>query len=423
MTTPTRLLRIAAIGAVDDGKSTLVGRVLHSLGGIPDDELRAISTAGNHRDSGPMDLALATDGLRSERERGITIDVAYRYGVTPSHRLIIADCPGHFEYTRNMATGASTADVALVVVDVTIGLREQTLRHLCLAVLFGVSKVVVAVNKMDLVAFSEVRFSELSAEIEERASTIEGLDLEIVPVSALDGDNVMEPSSRTPWYLGGALMPALESAAQSRQGGGRLSASRLPVQWVQERPGGNRTFAGMLSGAQLTVGQAVRLLPFLEEDRVGYLETPQGVSESAGVSISVAVGLVSRRRLQRGDMIADLVHPPRLTSHLEVTLCWFATTRLKAGGRYLLKHTTRMVAAEVAAVLGVLDVQSLRLEAASGLDENQIGRVSLSVESWLAVDDYLDNHQTGSLVLIDPQSGTTVAAGLIGPPQRGWVAG
>lgn len=422
MPAPSGLLRIAAIGAVDDGKSTLVGRVLHSLGGLPDDELRAISRAGNHRDSGPMDLALATDGLRAERERGITIDVAYRYGITPSHRLIIADCPGHFEYTRNMATGASTADVALVVVDATIGLREQTLRHLCLAVLFGVAKVVVAVNKMDLVAFSEARFNEVRSEIEMRVGTAEGPELDIVPVSALDGDNVTERSGRTPWYSGPTMLTAIEAPAGSGSRGSRLAAARLPVQWVEERPGGEWAFSGMLSGAELAVGQAVRLLPSGEEDEVSWLETPQGVADSAGVSLSVTVGLASRRRLQRGDMIADLLQPPRITSVLDATLCWFSATELHPGERYLLKHTTRIVTAEVATILGVLDVRTLRLEEGSKLRENDIGRVSLSADSWLAVDDYLDNRRTGSLVLIDPLSGATVAAGLIGPPQRGWRA-
>ena len=413
------LLRFAAIGSVDDGKSTLIGRLLFDTRQLFDDQLEAVSVASRRRGDGEMDLSLVTDGLRAEREQGITIDVAYRYAATPQRKFIIADCPGHVQYTANMATGASTADLALVVVDVTSGLREQTRRHTCIAALLGVDQLLVAANKMDLVGWDRAPYDRVSMAMEDLARRLSIGSCTVVPVSALHGDNVVEHSNAAPWYDGLSVLEALESAPAggwaSVHGTHFGSGARLPVQWVL-RHDGTRSYAGTVGGGPLRPGDEVLVLPSGLRTTLAGITTYDGPLEEAPVGMSVAVELDDDIDVSRGDLIAAADDPPLVTSDLEATVCWFGTRPLRPGDRLRVKHTTRVAPARVAEVIARFDVNELSLDPAAELVDNEIGVVRLVTGTPLAVDPYRTNRVTGSFVLVDESTNATLAACMVGSP-------
>ncbi len=411
------LLRFATIGSVDDGKSTLIGRLLHDTRQLFDDQLEAVALASKRRGAPGVDLSFVTDGLRAEREQGITIDVAYRYASTPRRKFVIAECPGHVQYTRNMATGASTADLAVAVVDATAGLRQQARRHICIAALLGVRHLLVAANKMDLAGWDEAAFQSVTDEVDALARRL-GLDtVVIVPVSALLGDNVAEPSAHMPWYAGPTLLGALEQApAGTWADDDRGAGARLPVQWVVRHPGGGRSYAGMVSGGTFRPGDAAVVLPGGQRSRLTSVETFDGPLDEARASLSVTVRLDDDLDVSRGDLIAPVDSPPEVVREFDATLCWFADAPAEAGRRFRLKHTTRMTPAQVVAVHSRLDVETLELEPTSRLGPNDIGVVRLTVGTPLAVDAYQANRVTGSFLVIDEQTNATVAAGMVGIP-------
>lgn len=409
----TDILRLATIGSVDDGKSTLIGRLLVDTRQLFDDQLDAVVNASERRGVGDLDLSFVTDGLRAEREQGITIDVAYRYASTPQRKFIIADCPGHVQYTRNMATGASTADLALVVVDVAHGLKEQTRRHLCIAALLGVRGLVVAVNKMDAVHWSPSAFQSVVDEVETVAGELGYDAITCVPTSALLGDNVVDASTHTPWYTGPTVLAALESS-DAGAWTNATNGPRLPIQWVLRQPGGGRTYAGMVNGDTLHEGDVVTLLPAGIETTITALNTLRdGADVEAGAGLSIDVALADETDAGRGDLLA-CAPLPRVTREIAATVCWFGERPLATGSRLRLKHTTRVTPARIVSLDGVVDVATLSVEDADELRTNDIGLVQLQTADPLVVDDYRDNRVTGSFVLIDEVSNATVAAGMVG---------
>jgi len=406
------LLRLATIGSVDDGKSTLIGRLLVDTRQLFDDQLDAVVAASEKRGIGDLDLSFVTDGLRAEREQGITIDVAYRYATTPTRKFIIADCPGHVQYTRNMATGASTADLALAVIDVASGLKEQTRRHFCIAALLGVRSFVVAVNKMDTVEWSELAFQRVVDQIETVSRELGFTSTIVIPVSALFGDNVVIPSVNSPWYGGPTVLEALEASEagswEVAQGG------RLPIQWVLRQLGGGRTYAGMVSGESFSVGEKVTLLPANVETTIRAINFGGESRLEAVVGLAADLDLADETDAGRGDMIAS-APLPRVTKELEATICWFGERPLSVNGQRLrLKHTTKSTPVRVQSITGVIDISSLTINDASSLSTNEIGLATLLTAEPLVVDDYREDRVTGSFVLIDEVTNVTVAAGMVG---------
>jgi bifunctional enzyme CysN/CysC len=413
------LLRFCAIGSVDDGKSTLIGRLLFDTRQLFDDQVEAVASASRRHGVGEMDLSFVTDGLRAEREQGITIDVAYRYAATPKRKFIIADCPGHVQYTANMATGASTADLALVLLDVTTGLKEQTRRHTCIAALLGVDQLVVAVNKMDLVSWRRDLFERVATEMATLARRLSIRSCTVVPISALHGDNVVTRSDAAPFYDGPTVLEALEAApagAWSAVHGIHLgTGARLPVQWVL-RHGERRAYAGILDGGALRPGDEVVVLPAGRRSTVSAVRTYDGLLEEAPVGMSVSVELADDLDVSRGDLIAAADDPPLVTSEVEATVCWFGSRPLAAGDRLSVKHTTRVTPARVTEVVSRFDVTSLALGAADQLLDNEIGVVRLVTGTPLSVDPYGRNRVTGSFVLVDPATHATLGACMVGAP-------
>ncbi|NNN02577.1 MAG: sulfate adenylyltransferase [Acidimicrobiaceae bacterium] len=407
--TTSDLLRLATVGSVDDGKSTLIGRLLVDTRQLFDDQLHAVAEASERRGVGDLDLSFVTDGLRAEREQGITIDVAYRYASTPTRKFIIADCPGHVQYTRNMATGASTADLALVVLNVAHGVKEQTRRHLTIAALLGVRQAVVAINKMDLVNWSREAYTSVADEVETLCRDLGYRRVQTIPISALEGDNVAERRSDC-WYDGPSVLQALEAVP------GRDEAStsaRLPIQWVLRQPGGGRTYAGLLNGSRLRVGDEVTLWPAGVTTRIRGISTPGGSRSEVDPGLSIDLDLADETDAGRGDLIA-LDPAPTVTKEFRATVCWFADGPLVSGARLRLKHTTKSTRARVSALEGVMDLDHITLSPADRLVTNDIGVVQIQCADFLCVDDYRDNRMTGSFVLIDEVSHATVAAGMIG---------
>jgi len=417
----TDLLRFAAIGSVDDGKSTLIGRLLFDTRQLFDDQLEAVAQASRRRGIDEVDLSFITDGLRAEREQGITIDVAYRYAATPHRKFVIADCPGHVQYTRNMATGCSTADLALVVVDATTGLREQTRRHTCIAALLGVDQLVVVANKMDLVDWDADTFERVSVEMHTLARRLGVTSCTVIPISALRGDNVVRRSEEAPWYEGPTVHEALESARAggwaSAHGTHRGTGSRLPIQWILRQPGGGRTYAGTVDGGPLHPGDDVVVLPAGHRTTIERIDTYDGSLEEASVGLSISVRLADDLDVSRGDLLAAADEPAQVTTDLEATVCWFGERPLRAGDRLRVKHTTRVTPARVTEVIARLDVNELRLVDVDELVDNEIGVVRLHTATPLAVDPYRKNRITGSFVLVDEATNITVAAGMVGPPE------
>ncbi|RBM10320.1 adenylyl-sulfate kinase [Prauserella sp. PE36] len=414
------LLRVATAGSVDDGKSTLIGRLLHDSKALFTDQLAAVERTSRERGGDGPDLALVTDGLRAEREQGITIDVAYRYFATPARKFILADTPGHVQYTRNMVTGASTADLALILVDARKGVVEQCRRHAFLASLLGVGHLVLCVNKMDLVGWSRERFEEIKDDFARFATRLDVHDLTFVPISALHGDNVVHRGAAMPWYEGPSLLHHLEQVhvASDRN----LIDVRLPVQYVI-RDGEFRGYAGTMAGGVLKPGDEVLVLPS------GFSTTVRAVWGPGGTPVAeafppqaVTVELADELDVGRGDLLCRPGNRPHAGSDLDAMLCWFSERAgLDAGGRYLLRHTTRETTATVTELDYRLDVNTLhRDETATGLALNEIGRVRLRTRQPLLFDPYRRNRATGGFVLIDPATHDTVAAGMItGPRQPG----
>jgi bifunctional enzyme CysN/CysC len=410
------LLRFSTAGSVDDGKSTLIGRLLFDSKGIFEDQLLAIERTSQRRGYSQVDLALLTDGLRAEREQGITIDVAYRYFATPRRKFIIADTPGHVQYTRNMVTGASTADLAIVLVDARKGVLEQSRRHAFIAALLGIPHIVVAVNKMDLVAYEESVYDAIQAEFSDWAAKLDVHDIQFIPISALHGDNVVQRSMAMPWYQGPSLLYHLEHVyiASDRN----LIDVRFPVQWII-RPQNDehhdfRGYAGQIASGVFRVDDEVVVLPSGRRSRISSISTFDGELEQAAPPLSVVMRLADDIDVSRGDLICRPHNQPAVTSDFEAMVCWMTDTPLVPGARYQLKHTTRSVRAIVDDMRYRMDVNTLhRDEAATQLDLNEIGRVRIRTSGPLLLDEYRSSRATGGFVLIDETSHDTVAAGMV----------
>jgi len=396
------MLRVATAGSVDDGKSTLIGRLLFDAKALMADQ-----------EAGLEDLANLTDGLRAEREQGITIDVAYRHFATPKRRFVLHDCPGHAQYTRNMVTGASTADLAVILVDARRGLTEQSRRHAALAGLLGVPQITVCVNKMDLVGFAEERFDSVVREFLEFAAGAGLSGITFIPVSALHGDNVVDRSEAMPWYAGEPLLAHLEGAPEHV--GAADGPARLPVQYVIRGDGSPpaRHYAGRLASGTLRPGDEIVVLPSGARSRVARLTGPRGDLAEASAPTSVTVVLEDEIDVGRGDMIARASEAPVATRELRATLCWLGDAPARPGATYLLKHTTRTVRARLDAIEDRLDVTTLERTGSDELELNAIGRVRLRLGGELAPDPYALSRATGAFILIDESSNDTVGAGMV----------
>jgi bifunctional enzyme CysN/CysC len=410
------LLRVATAGSVDDGKSTLIGRLLYDTKTIFEDQLESVEKTSRARGDEYTNLALLTDGLRAEREQGITIDVAYRYFATPRRKFIIADTPGHIQYTRNMVTGASTANAALILVDARKGLVEQSRRHAFLASLLRVPHLVLCVNKMDLVDYDRDVFEGIAEEFRSFAAKLDIGDLTVIPVSALKGDNIVTRSANMPWYEGAALLHHLEELhiASDRN----LIDVRFPVQYVI-RPQSDthhdyRGYAGQVAGGVLKPGDDVVVLPSGLPSRIAAIETMDGPVEEAFPPMSVTIRLEDEIDISRGDMICRPHNQPAVSQDLDAMVCWMHETPMRPGGKYAIKHTTRSARTMVKDLRYRLDVNTLhRDEAAQTLALNEIGRLQLRVTAPLFTDQYRVNRTTGSFILIDEATNTTVGAGMV----------
>jgi bifunctional enzyme CysN/CysC len=416
------MLRFATAGSVDDGKSTLIGRLLYDSKAIFEDQLESVERTSLQRGDGYTNLALLTDGLRAEREQGITIDVAYRYFATPKRKFIIADTPGHLQYTRNMVTGASTADLALVLIDARKGILEQSRRHAFLASLLRVPHLVLCVNKMDLVDYDQGIFESIKNEFRQFASKLDVTDLTFIPISALNGDNVVTRSANTPWYEGSSLLHHLEQVhiASDRN----LIDARFPVQYVirpmNDEHHDYRGYAGTVAGGVFKAGDEVVVLPSGFTSTIRSIDTADGPVAEAFDPMSVTITLDDDIDISRGDMICRPHNRPHSGQDVDAMVCWMSEQgSLRPGRKYALKHTTRAVRALVKDLHYRLDVNTLHREhEATGLGLNEIGRVSLRTTQPLFFDDYRRNRETGSFILIDEAANTTVAAAMIvGPTQ------
>jgi bifunctional enzyme CysN/CysC len=412
------LLRIATAGSVDDGKSTLIGRLLYDSKQIFEDQLEQVAQASERRHgaNGEVDLALLTDGLRAEREQGITIDVAYRYFATPRRTFIMADTPGHVRYTRNMVTGASTADLALVLVDARNGIVQQSRRHAFIASLLRIPHIVVCINKMDLVDWSEDIYNRIADEFTDFAARLEVSDVSFIPISALKGDNVVERSENMPWYGGSPLLYHLEHVhiASDRN----LIDVRFPVQWVV-RPGTEehhdyRGYAGQVASGVLRAGDDVVVLPSGAKSKIQRIDTFDGVVEEAYPPMSVTVQLADDLDVSRGDMICRPHNQPLVSRDVDAIVCWMSETPVRAGARLFVKQTTRTSRAVLGEILHQIDVDTLhRDDTAEDLGLNEIGRVRLRTGEPIVFDPYQRNRTTGSFILIDEATNDTVGAGMI----------
>ena len=406
------LLRLVTCGSVDDGKSTLIGRLLYDTKQIFVDQMEHIEETSKRRGDAYVNLALLTDGLRAEREQGITIDVAYRSFVTPTRRFQLADAPGHVQYTRNMVTGASTADVAIILVDARNGVVEQTRRHAYITSILRVPHIVVAVNKMDLVDWSQERYDEIVRELE----SLDLPDLRVIPMSALHGDNVVDASERMTWYDGQPLLEQLETieVAFDRN----LDARRFPVQWVirpmSDEHHDYRGYAGRVASGIWRAGDEVVVLPSGLRSRVESVETVDGPLDAALPSLSVTVRLADDVDVSRGDMLADPERPPVVARELEARVCWMSERPLVPRSKLAVKHTTRTVRALVDELVSVVDITTLEEQPApERLALNEIGVVRLRLAEPVCADFYAENRETGALILLDEATNETVGAGMI----------
>ena len=412
------LLRFTTAGSVDDGKSTLIGRLFHDSKAIFEDQLEAIERSSRKRGDDNVNLALLTDGLRAEREQGITIDVAYRYFATPRRKFIIADTPGHIQYTRNMVTGASTANLALILVDARNGVVEQTRRHTFIADLLGIKHVAVCINKMDLVGYEEEAYHKIVAEYRDFVSRLENVtELTFLPISALKGDNVVERSENMPWYEGPPLLYHLENVYVGSDA--NHVDARFPVQWVI-RPHSDehhdfRGFAGRVAGGVFKKGDQVTILPSGFSTRISRILSGSEERENAFFPQSVTILLEDEIDVSRGDMIVKPNNQPKISQDLDARVCWFSASRkLTRGGKFIFRHTTREAQAIVSEINYKVDVNTLRkVEEIDGFEMNDVGRVMLRVSQPVFHDAYRRNRNTGSFILVDPFTNETVAAGML----------
>ncbi|MBZ4622756.1 adenylyl-sulfate kinase [Mycobacterium avium] len=417
MAAPTTLLRLATAGSVDDGKSTLIGRLLYDSKAVMEDQWAAVEQTSKDRGHDYTDLALVTDGLRAEREQGITIDVAYRYFATPKRKFIIADTPGHIQYTRNMVTGASTAQLVIVLVDARHGLLEQSRRHAFLASLLGIQHIVLAVNKMDLIGWDREKFESIRDEFHAFAARLDVHDVATIPISALHGDNVVTKSDQTPWYEGPALLSHLEEVYIA--GDRNLVDVRFPVQYVirphTHEHQDHRSYAGTVASGVMRPGDEVVVLPVGKRTRITAIEGPNGPVQEAFPPMAVSLTLADEIDISRGDLIARTHNQPRIAQDFDATVCWMAdNTTLEPGRDYVIKHTTRTTHARVTGLDYRLDVNTLhRDKTATALKLNELGRISLRTQVPLLLDEYTRNPSTGSFILIDPHTNGTVAAGMV----------
>jgi sulfate adenylyltransferase large subunit len=412
----SELLRLVTAGSVDDGKSTLIGRLLYDTKQILSDQLEHIEETSQRRGDGYVNLALLTDGLRAEREQGITIDVAYRSFVTPRRRFQLADAPGHVQYTRNMVTGASTADVAVILLDARKGVVEQTRRHSYIASILDIPHVVVAVNKMDLVDFSADRFAEIDADLRTLSERLGLHDAHAIPISALRGDNVVERGESMPWYEGPTLLEHLEQIELA--GDRNLDDRRFPVQWVirpmAESHHDYRGYAGQVASGLWRAGDEVVVLPSGLRTRVAAVETADGPLDRALPGQSVTIRLEDDVDVGRGDLLADPDRPPLVARDLTAELCWMSERPLEPGARVGVKHTTRGVRGLVDELVSVVDMHTLEdRPAPERLELNDLGVVRLRLAEPIAVDAYKQNRATGAFILVDEASNDTVAAGMV----------
>ncbi|MGC6426480.1 MAG: sulfate adenylyltransferase subunit CysN [Akkermansiaceae bacterium] len=411
------LLRFTTAGSVDDGKSTLIGRLLYDSKSIFEDQMEAIEESSRKKGDEHVNLALLTDGLKAEREQGITIDVAYRYFATPKRKFIIADTPGHIQYTRNMVTGASTANLAIILIDARKGVIEQTKRHSFIANLLRIQHVVVAVNKMDLVEYSQETYDKIVADYKAFASRLDNLvDITPIPISALNGDNIVEKSDNMPWYEGSSLLYHLENVYVG--GDENHVQARFPVQWVI-RPQSDqfhdfRGFAGRVAGGVFKPGDEVTVMPSGFSTRVKAIHQDERELEEAFAPQSVCMTLEDEIDISRGDMLVKENNPPKCDQDIDAMLCWFSNTPLPPRGKYILRHSTKETKAIVQVLKYKVDINTLRKEEDSNsFSLNEIGRVSMRTAAPLFYDSYNKNRQTGSFILVDAGTNETVAAGMI----------
>jgi len=420
---PVEILRFNTCGSVDDGKSTLIGRLLYDSKNLMEDQLEALERSADITGGGAINLANLTDGLRAEQEQGITIDVAYRYFTTPRRKFIVADTPGHVQYTRNMVTGASSANLSIVLVDARNGVIEQTRRHTYLAALLGIPHLVIAVNKMDLVDWSEERFLEIRDEIEDFLPRLDIFkDVKFIPISALNGDNVVERSKHTPWYEGPTLLGHLETVHIASDW--NLSAFRLPVQWVN-RPNNPRDpalhdfrgLSGQIAGGIVKVGQKVMVLPSGTKSTVKEIWTYDGSPQEAFCPQSVTLVLEHDLDVSRGDTIIGLENLPGMSADLHAKICWMHQRPLQRDRKYFLKHTTQTVQAIVTDIENRINIATFEPEPEPDeLAVNDIGEIRLRSSRPLIFDGYAANRLTGSFILIEQGTNFTVAAGMLNPP-------
>ncbi len=413
----TELLRFITAGSVDDGKSTLIGRLLHDSKSIFEDQLSAITQTSHKRGMKDVDLSLLTDGLQAEREQGITIDVAYRYFATPKRKFIIADTPGHEQYTRNMVTGASTANLAIILIDARKGVLTQSRRHAYLASLVGIPHLVVAVNKMDLVNYSQEVLEKIQHDFSIFADKLGLKNIAYIPMSALNGDMVVERGDRLPWYEGVTLMNLLENISIEHDI--NLEDFRFPVQLVcrpqTEELHDFRGYMGRIESGYINVGDEITVLPSRLTSRVKEIVTYNGFLTHAVAPQSVTLTIENHLDISRGDMLVKSDRLPRVTKEFKAILCWLSEQALDPKRKYLIKHSTRIVKALVKQIDYRVDVNTLNHETVNTLKMNDIGKVKLNVQQPLVCDDYQSNHATGSFIVIDEASNNTVAAGMICP--------
>jgi sulfate adenylyltransferase large subunit len=410
-TAKTELLRFTTAGSVDDGKSTLIGRLLYDSKGVYEDQLASVRKATRNLTTDGLDLSLLTDGLRAEREQGITIDVAYRYFATPKRKFIIADTPGHEQYTRNMATGASTANLAIILIDARYGVLPQSRRHAFIATLLGIPHLAVAVNKMDLVDYREEVFNAIRADFTAFAEQLKVRDAQFIPISALKGDNVVKAGGRTPWYTGPSLLEYLENVpiANDRN----LTEMRFPVQYVVRPNLDFRGFAGQVASGVIRRGDAITVLPSGRTSRVKSIVTFDGELEEAFALMSVTVCLEDEIDISRGDMLVHSGDVPHSGRRFEATVVWMNEKALEPHRPYLLKHTTQMVQAKVRDIRHRVDINTLGHQRASQLQLNEIGVVTVETQRPVFFDAYRKNRMTGGFILIDPITNDTLGAGMI----------
>ena len=410
------LLRFTTAGSVDDGKSTLIGRLMYDTKSIFQDQLEAIEESSNRRGDEHVNLALLTDGLKAEREQGITIDVAYRYFATPKRKFIIADTPGHIQYTRNMVTGASTANLAIILIDARKGVIEQTIRHSFIASLLQIKHVVVCINKMDLMDYSQETFEKIKADYNDLAPKLDIPDIRFIPISALFGDNVVDKSTKMDWYDGPSLLWTLENVQINADR--NLIDPRFPVQWVirpmSDKFHDYRGFAGMIEGGVFRKGEEVEVLPSAFTSKIKAIQGPNGELDEAFAPLSVSITLEDEIDISRGDMLAKPGNKPTATQEIEIMVCWLNQKKAIAGSKYLIRHTTNEAKCILKEVRYRMDINSMtKDEDLKELSMNDIGRITLKTAKPLFVDSYRKNRNTGAVILIDEFTNETVGAGMI----------